>query len=87
MNKKQEITKFIIKDVRNRFRLKKEANEKTIKDIKNIFIPKKKKINKKRKRGLFLFEQQEEYYCKPVTTDNFWTTNFIEHERQKWRQK
>ena len=60
---KQKITKFIIKDVRNRFRLKTEANENTIKDIRNLFRPKKKKkINKKRKRGLFLFEQEKE--CK-----------------------
>ena len=88
MNKKQKITKFIIKDVRNRFRLKTEANENTIKDIRCLFRPKKKKkINKKRKRGLFLFEQEKEYFCKQVRTDYFWTRNFIEHESYGDRKK
>ena len=60
MNKKQKITKFIIKDVRNRFRLKTEANENTIKDIRNLFRPKKKrKLTRKEKEGYFFLSKKK----------------------------
>ena len=62
---KKEIDSTTVKDIRSLFRLKKE-NE-AIKDriIRDI---------------RYLFEHEEEDYCKPVRVGNFWSNTYIEYE-------
>ena len=61
----------IIKDVRNLFRLEKEA-----KRIKDIIL-----------RDINNLECEEEDYYKPVSVSNFWTNNYIEYESNGDRNK
>ena len=73
-----------IKDVRNLFRLKKEANDTTIKDMRNLFrLKKENEVIKDRTirdvRNLFGHEKEENYY-KPVRVVNFCSNNLIEYE-------
>ena len=61
-----------IKNIRNLFKLEKE-----IKAIKDRIISNNK----------YLFEHQEEDYCKLVRVGNFWNNNYTEHESNDDRNK
>ena len=61
-----------IKNMRNRFRLKKEnevIKDRVIRYIRN------------------LFQHAEEDYCNPVRVGNFWSNNYIEQESNSDRNK
>ena len=79
-----------IKDIRNRFRLKK-LNYTAIKDIRNLFrLEKETKAIKYRIltniKNLFEHEEEENYY-KPVRVSKFWSNNYIEYESNGDRNK
>ena len=83
--------KYIIKDIRNLFRLRKQLNYTAIKDIKNIFrLEKETKAIKDRilrdTKNLFEHEEEENFY-KPVRVSNFWSNNYIEYESNGDRNK
>ena len=77
----------IIKDVRNRFGLKKEIEP--IKD-RNLFrLKKENKVikNKTTKNIWNLFEKEKEDYYKPKRVDSFWSRNYIAHESDGHRNE
>ena len=82
----------LIKDRRNRFRLKNEQNYTVIKDIENLLDKKKetKAIKGRILRNikkLFQQEKEEENYYKPVRVSNFWSNNYSEYESNGDRNK
>ena len=83
--------KNIIKDIRNRFRLKKELRYTAIKDIRNVFRREKETKSIKDKvlwdiNNLSEHEEEENYY-KPVRVSNFWSKNYTEYESNSDRNK
>ena len=82
----------IIKDVRNLFRLEKneEIKDRILRDIRNLFrLDKENKAIKELILRDFrnIHENEEENYYKPVRVNNFWSTNYIEYERNSDRNK
>ena len=62
-----------IRDIGNRFRLKKETKaikDRILRDVKNLFE-----------------DKDEENYHKPVRVSNFWSNNYIEYKSNKGRDK
>ena len=75
----------IIKDTRSLFRLKKDLNYNAMNNIRNLFRPEKetKAIKDRILRDIKnLFEYEEEDYYKPVTTNSFWSNNYIEYKSE-----
>ena len=62
-----------IRDIGNRFRLKKETKaikDRILRDVKNLFE-----------------DKDEENYHKPVRVSNFWSNNYIEYKSNEGRDK
>ena len=75
----------IIKNRRNLLRREKELNYTAIKGIRNLFgLEIETKAIKDRIlqdiKNLFIHEEEEENYYKPVRVSNFWSNNYIEYE-------
>ena len=74
----------IIKDIRNLFIPKNEPNYTAIKDIRYLFRPEKenKAIKDRIRRdikNIFVHEEKQENYYRPVRVTNFWSDNYIEY--------